>query len=307
MAVHVARSFGALLLLAAAAAGGLGCTAVEETLDGEDDGEQEPSVSGSQELISAVSCKGSKQTAYRAGSPFTIEVITIGGKAVSKPTGHAFLKMQKAAHAAGVRLAISSGFRTMSEQQYFYNCYRTGRCNNGNLAARPGYSNHQSGSALDLTTSSWLSSSAARFGFKRTVSGEPWHYEFSGKDPGGPCTAASTGPGVTDDGDTTPADTGASDEEGTVYHPEEIPFVAPEQDDTVDNGVVFKVRPKDARVAKVTYHAGTWMLGSSDQKGADFPMRYTFDLTGQRNVHAVGWDAHGKRLAESSVDIDIRP
>ena len=210
MAVHVARSFGALLLLAAAAAGGLGCTAVEETLDGEDDGEQEPSVSGSQELISAVSCKGSKQTAYRAGSPFTIEVITIGGKAVSKPTGHAFLKMQKAAHAAGVRLAISSGFRTMSEQQYFYNCYRTGRCNNGNLAARPGYSNHQSGSALDLTTSSWLSSNAARFGFKRTVSGEPWHYEFSGKDPGGPCTAASTGPGVTDDGDTTPADTGAS-------------------------------------------------------------------------------------------------
>jgi LAS superfamily LD-carboxypeptidase LdcB len=97
--------------------------------------------------------------------------------------------MQSAARAAGVRMSISSGFRTMKEQQYFWNCYQTKSCNHGNLAARFGYSNHQSGSALDLSTSTWLANNAARFGFHRTVGKEPWHYEFSGADPGGPCSA----------------------------------------------------------------------------------------------------------------------
>ena len=48
-------------------------------------------------------------------------------------------------------------------------------------------SNHQNGRALDLTTSPWLTDNAARFGFRRTVPSEAWHYEFSGADPGGPC------------------------------------------------------------------------------------------------------------------------
>jgi D-alanyl-D-alanine dipeptidase len=155
--------------------------------EADEDAEESPGISQGQELASAVSCAERRETAYTAGSPREIKVITIGGKLVSKTTGHAFLKMQRAADAAGVHLAINSGFRTMSEQRYFYNCYVTGNCNNGNLAARPGYSNHQSGTALDLTTSSWLSANAGRFGFRRTVAGEPWHYEYHGADPGGPC------------------------------------------------------------------------------------------------------------------------
>jgi hypothetical protein len=39
----------------------------------------------------------------------------------------------------------------MDQQRHLYNLYTSGR---GNLAARPGYSNHQSGLALDLNTSS---------------------------------------------------------------------------------------------------------------------------------------------------------
>jgi LAS superfamily LD-carboxypeptidase LdcB len=38
----------------------------------------------------------------------------------------------------------------MAEQTYLYNCYLSGNCNSGNLAARPGYSNHQSGLAMDI-------------------------------------------------------------------------------------------------------------------------------------------------------------
>ncbi len=169
--------------------------------DVDEDAEEEPGTSQAQELASAVSCAERAETAYKAGSPRDIRVITIGGKLVSKTTGHAFLKMQRAADAAGVHLAINSGFRTMSEQRYFYNCYVTRSCNSGNIAARPGYSNHQSGTALDLTTSSWLSNNAGRFGFRRTVPSEPWHYEYEGSDPGGPCGGggAATGPDTSDE------------------------------------------------------------------------------------------------------------
>jgi hypothetical protein len=166
----------------------LACSSDVDHDDASDDGETEPSADTSDALRSAVSCTERTDTGYRSGKPFTITVITVGGKPVAKPAGHAFLKMQAAADAAGVRLAIASGFRTMAEQQHLYSCYVHKNCNDGNLAAKPGYSNHQSGSALDLSTSTWLANNAHKFGFERTVPGEPWHYEHSGADPGGPCT-----------------------------------------------------------------------------------------------------------------------
>ncbi|MBX3223825.1 MAG: M15 family metallopeptidase [Labilithrix sp.] len=177
----------------------------------DEDFEDEPTGSSESAVISPVDCKTTKMTAYDRGSPYSIDVIKIGSKRVSKPTGHAFLKMQKAAHAAGVNLTLSSGFRTNDEQKYFYNCYKTKKCNGGNLAARPGYSNHQNGRALDLSTSKWLANNAGKFGFKRTVPSEPWHYEFSGKDPGGPCSGSSTRsssmPDEVDETDDTETDT----------------------------------------------------------------------------------------------------
>jgi hypothetical protein len=170
-----------------------GCAAVTG-----DDPEQESEPQGAtqEELRSAVSCTEKAATGYKGGAPYAMSVITVGGKSTAKPTAHAFLKMQQAADTAGVTLSINSGFRTQAEQQYLYKCYQTGSCNSGNLAARPGYSNHQNGRALDLATSNWtwVANNAARFGFKRTVPSERWHYEFFGNDPGGPCSAgAGTG------------------------------------------------------------------------------------------------------------------
>jgi hypothetical protein len=101
----------------------------------------------------------------------------------------------------------------MEEQEYFYMCGPDGCCccNSCNLAAAPGYSNHQSGRALDLTVSSWLANNAARFGFKRTVPSEAWHYEFFGNDPGGPCDGAQpsapTSPTTPTEPDTSSPDT----------------------------------------------------------------------------------------------------
>src|SRR5262249_39946955 len=129
-----------------------GCAADAGDDDNEDQ-ESEPMAETSALISSGIDCKTESMKAYDNGKPYTIEGVHIGAKRVSKTTGHAFLKMQQAADKAGVKLSINSGFRTQEEQEHLYNCYKTGSCNNGNLAAKPGFSNHQNGRALDLTTS----------------------------------------------------------------------------------------------------------------------------------------------------------
>lgn len=116
---------------------------------------------------------------YRHGKPRRIQVVTLGWTDVEVRTARAFLAMAAAAAEDGVELWIRSGFRSQDEQRMFYQAYREGW---GNRAARPGHSNHQSGKALDLYlgdgTFAWLEANARRFGFRRTVAGEPWHWEF---------------------------------------------------------------------------------------------------------------------------------
>ncbi len=117
---------------------------------------------------------------YRQGSRQAIEVVTVGDSPVELATARAFLAMREAADLAGVALTIESGFRTHAEQKVLYRAWRRGK---GNRAARPGESNHQSGRALDISvrnpdTYTWLSANAGRFGFKRTVASEPWHWEY---------------------------------------------------------------------------------------------------------------------------------
>jgi hypothetical protein len=161
-----------------------------ETFDGDDEADEtEPQGSTDNALISSVDCHVRNDTGYVSGSPHAVKLITVGGKPMTIAVGHQFIKMQKAANAAGVTLSVNSGFRTMAEQQHLYGCYIHKNCNNGNLAAKPGYSNHQSGYALDLSTSTWLANHAASFGFHRTVPSEAWHYEYHGPDTGGPCSA----------------------------------------------------------------------------------------------------------------------
>ncbi|MBA2664773.1 MAG: S-layer homology domain-containing protein [Bradymonadaceae bacterium] len=146
------------------------------------------------------SCTKTKMAAYSGGKRLSdITVIKMDGKNVGLNTGSAYEKMRVAAAKSGVHIRINSGFRTMSEQQYFYNCYQTKRCNNGNLAARPGYSNHQSGLALDVNTSNaavfrWLNNNASKYGFRRTVPSEPWHWEYRAGGTVSPQVCSSTAP-----------------------------------------------------------------------------------------------------------------
>jgi hypothetical protein len=101
-----------------------------------------------------------------------------------------FVRLADAYKAAlGDDVCVTDGYRTLSEQEVL-------RRVKPRLAARPGYSNHGWGQAMDLACGiqsyrseahQWMSQNAARFGWvlpewaTRTGSKpEPWHWEYIG-------------------------------------------------------------------------------------------------------------------------------
>lgn len=97
-----------------------------------------------------------------------------------------FVWMRDEALKAGISLRIRSGFRTFREQKRLYRCFADCSCNECRRAARPGFSSHESGRAVDLDVRNrrvrvWLKKNARRFGFVRTVKSEPWHFEYPGR------------------------------------------------------------------------------------------------------------------------------
>lgn len=188
----------ALLTTCAVMAFGAGCTT---ELDIESMDLEEPFDDGSNiELQGVYDCTERSDNGYRSGGRFSIGVVKVDDRPVETKTANAYIAMQDAARRAGISIRIVSGFRTNAEQERLYGCYVNCNCNSCNLAARPGYSNHQSGSALDLNTSSsgvlsWLNTNGARFGFRRTVPSEEWHWEWSGRasDFDGPCGTGGSG------------------------------------------------------------------------------------------------------------------
>jgi LAS superfamily LD-carboxypeptidase LdcB len=121
-------------------------------------------------------------TGYSHGEPIKIKLVEVSGVELEAATAQAFRAMAKAARKHGIEIAIRSGFRSQEKQKELYRDYRHGW---GHLAARPGYSNHQSGRALDIYITDyrvyeWLKEHAADFGFRRTVRKEAWHWEYVG-------------------------------------------------------------------------------------------------------------------------------
>jgi LAS superfamily LD-carboxypeptidase LdcB len=119
---------------------------------------------------------------YRDGKQVDLDVVDCDSAVCEIHTARAFRAMARAAGKNGVELTVRSGFRTYQKQAALYKQYRRGE---GNLAAAPGYSNHESGRALDLYVTRgdalrWLEHNAAHYGFHRTVPGEVWHWEYLG-------------------------------------------------------------------------------------------------------------------------------
>lgn len=96
-------------------------------------------------------------------------------------------EMVDAAAAGGVQLQASSTFRSNAKQEQIYNCFANNVCEPGESypdAAEPGFSNHQSGSALDFSNGSpswnWMKSNADGYGFKWFGGGDPIHWSTTG-------------------------------------------------------------------------------------------------------------------------------
>lgn len=124
----------------------------------------------------------------------------IDGERVETAVGRAYQAFEaEFRRVFGLDLIISSGTRTRAEQQYLYDLYLSGQ---GNLAARPGTSNHEEYGprgprALDLRDSGndagvtrigsqrsiWARDNCGRFGFVNEGYNfspqEAWHFEYA--------------------------------------------------------------------------------------------------------------------------------
>lgn len=123
---------------------------------------------------------------------------------VTAETNAAYERMRQAAANDGYTLTIKSGFRSYQTQAGLYSYYvnRDGFTAAETYSSRAGYSEHQTGLALDLnwvdnsfaytTEAKWLNDNAYKYGFilrylqgKEDLTGfmyEPWHFRYVGTD-----------------------------------------------------------------------------------------------------------------------------
>lgn len=111
-----------------------------------------------------------------------------------------------AANAAGFNISIGSGYRSPERQQQLWDQalkkYGDPEIAD-NWVARPGRSNHNHGTAADLSYGSdaardWAHANAARFGLKFPMNHEPWHIEPIDGDSAGHTKGGSGGEGIED-------------------------------------------------------------------------------------------------------------
>jgi D-alanyl-D-alanine carboxypeptidase len=144
--------------------------------------------------------------------PEATELIRIGATAdgrellLTPPAATAWEQMQQAAATDGITLQVVSAFRSIARQAEIIRAkLARGETIDAILAvnAAPGYSEHHTGRALDLTTPGctplteslaetdafrWLTGQAARFGFVMSfprgnphgLAFEPWHWCWAG-------------------------------------------------------------------------------------------------------------------------------
>ena len=113
-----------------------------------------------------------------------------------------YVEMADAARKEGLSMRVVSAYRTEDYQRNLYNnrVRTTGKINADNYSARPGFSEHQTGLAVDISSTKvsfeysnefkWLQNHAHEYGYilrypkgKEWITGysyEPWHYRYVG-------------------------------------------------------------------------------------------------------------------------------
>jgi len=137
------------------------------------------------------------------------QLVRVQAERLRAPAADAYKQFAKAAKAAGVNVMPISGYRSFSEQASLYDSYvrQYGQATADTLAARPGYSEHQTGLAMDIGNASgtcalqacfantpagrWAAEHGWEYGFiirypagAQAITGytyEPWHLRYVGK------------------------------------------------------------------------------------------------------------------------------
>lgn len=148
--------------------------------------------------------------AYAEAPANELEPITEDGSiTMRQPAAQAYRKMSADAAAAGIRLIVISGFRSVADQNDLFFRVKEQRnqavSKRAEVSAPPGHSEHHTGYAVDIGDSdrsetnlsqsfentpafAWLSEHAAKYSFELSftkgntqgVSYEPWHWRFVG-------------------------------------------------------------------------------------------------------------------------------
>lgn len=120
------------------------------------------------------------------GGGYSGPLVYRDGKGMRPDVAAAYDQMVAAAAADGVSLLVVSGFRSDAEQAALFAAHP-----DPTWVAPPGKSLHRCATELDLgpeTAYGWLAANAARFGFLKRYSWEPWHFGWN--QPPAPCSAA---------------------------------------------------------------------------------------------------------------------
>ena len=158
--------------------------------------------------------KSDKKAASEDGLTY-IDGILIANKSYSLPQSYnpggltdetysAFNELVQGAAADGLNIYLSSGFRSYEYQSEIYNNYvnEYGQATADTFSARPGYSEHQTGMAIDVNIiddsfagtpeANWIEAHCNEYGFilrypkgKESITGykyESWHIRYVGKD-----------------------------------------------------------------------------------------------------------------------------
>ena len=137
------------------------------------------------------------------------DLVPFAGHQLRKEAAAAATAMMQAAQSAGVAVTVTSAYRSYDDQVTTYNHWvsQNGKAGADDVSARPGYSEHQSGLAVDFASpegcllqecyedtsaGAWLAKNAHTYGFilrfpkdLKPVTGyayEPWHFRYIGRE-----------------------------------------------------------------------------------------------------------------------------
>lgn len=109
--------------------------------------------------------------------PTTGNLTTVGGVTLIAPAMWALLAAQSD-YGSPILPYVVSSYRSYAQQAALYAEYVNGT---GNLAAPPGQSNHETGTALDITAiNNAIAPTMAKYGWIRDVPSEAWHFHWVG-------------------------------------------------------------------------------------------------------------------------------